>query len=407
MLPAKNDTNPPKDRDLRKTYRFLRAHVLQRLIPQSRVAFNPRKPVEIIGYLSMPVGVGESARLCAGALSEAGRAILLSDVSTHPDEKSFAGWAPPHVSNDLPGSRIWHLNPPMLPRAIAKKGLANFTRTFNIGYFAWELEVVPAEWRNGLRYMNAVFVPSEFTRRAIAPLTAAPVIVVPHPVTEKPAAEGMREKFGVEKDAFLVSFIFSAGSSINRKNPQAVIEAFRLFSAECPSAFLLMKASGDIGRDEALRELIASVAGNARIKIVTDKLSNAEINGLIRSSDAYLSLHRSEGFGLTVAEAIMHRTPVVSTAWSGTEDFCDPENSWLVASPLIPVVDSHPEFAGLPSAVWANPSPEIAAAHLGDIFRAPERAREKAAKAREFLLRYLAENSYEKALQKLAAMQAS
>ncbi|MBX4897723.1 glycosyltransferase family 4 protein [Rhizobium bangladeshense] len=392
---------------MRKTYRFLRAHVLQRLIPRSRVAFNPRKPVEIIGYLSMPVGVGESARLCAGVLSEAGRAILLSDVSTHPDEKSFAGWAPPHVSNDLPGSRIWHLNPPMLPRAIAKKGLANFTRTFNIGYFAWELEVVPAEWRNGLRYMNAVFVPSEFTRRAIAPLTAAPVIVVPHPVIEKPAAEGMREKFGVEKDAFLVSFIFSAGSSINRKNPQAVIEAFRLFSAECPSAFLLMKASGDIGRDEGLRELIASVAGNARIKIVTDKLSNAEINGLIRSSDAYLSLHRSEGFGLTVAEAIMHRTPVVSTAWSGTEDFCDPENSWLVASPLIPVVDSHPEFAGLPSAVWANPSPEIAAAHLGDIFRAPERAREKATKAREFLLRYLAENSYEKALQKLAAMQAS
>lgn len=396
-----------KDRDLRTAYRFLRAHVLQRLIPRSRVAFNPRKPVEIVGYLSMPVGIGESARLCAGALSEAGRAISLSDVSTHPDEKSFAGWVSSHLSTEPPGGRIWHLNPPMLPRAILKKGLANFTRAFNIGYFAWELEVVPAEWRNGLRYMNAVFVPSEFTRRTIAPLTKAPVIVVPHPVTEKAASEGMREKFGIGKDAFLVSFIFSAGSSINRKNPQAVIEAFRLFAAECPSAFLLMKASGNIDKDEALRELIASVAGDTRIRIVTDKLSNADINGLIRSSDAYLSLHRSEGFGLTVAEAIMHRTPVISTAWSGTEDFCDPENSWLVASPLIPVVDTHPEFAGLPGAVWADPSPEIAAAHLRDIFRAPERAREKAEKAREFLLRYLAENSYEKALQKLAAMQAS
>ncbi len=396
-----------KDRDLKKTYRFLRAHVLQRLIPRSRAAFKPREPVEIVGYLSMAVGVGESARLCAGALSETGRAISLSDVSTHPDEKSFAGWAPSHLSTEPPGSRIWHLNPPMLPRAILKKGLANFTRAFNIGYFAWELEVVPAEWRNGLRYMNAVFVPSEFTRRAIAPLTKASVIVVPHPVTEKPASEGMREKFGIEKDAFLVSFIFSAGSSINRKNPQAVIEAFRLFSADCPSAFLLMKASGNIDKDEALRELIASISGESRIRIVTDKLSNAEINGLIRSSDAYVSLHRSEGFGLTVAEAIMHRTPVISTAWSGTEDFCDPENSWLVASALIPVVDSHPEFAGLPGAVWADPSPEIAAAHLSDIFRAPERAREKAEKAREFLLRYLAENSYEKALQKLAAMQAS
>ncbi|MBB2749538.1 UNVERIFIED_ORG: glycosyltransferase involved in cell wall biosynthesis [Rhizobium aethiopicum] len=392
---------------MRTTYRFLRAHVLQRLIPRSRLAFNPRKPVEIAGYLSMAVGVGESARLCAGALSEAGRAISLSDVSTHPDEKSFAGWTSSRLSTELPGSRIWHLNPPMLPRAILKKGVANFTRAFNIGYFAWELEVVPAEWRNAMRYMNAIFVPSEFTRRTIAPLTKAPVIVVPHPVTEAPATDGMRERFGIEKDAFLVSFIFSAGSSINRKNPQAAIEAFRLFAAEAPSAFLLMKASGDVNKDEALSALVASVAGDARIRIVTDRLSNADINGIIRSSDAYLSLHRSEGFGLTVAEAIMQGTPVISTAWSGTADFCDPDNTWQVASSLIPVVDNHPEFAGLEGAVWADPSPQAAAAHLSDIFRAPELAQEKAERARAFLLRYLAENSYEKALQALAAMQAS
>ncbi|MBB6223662.1 glycosyltransferase family 4 protein [Rhizobium leguminosarum] len=392
---------------MRTTYRFLRAHVLQRLIPRSRLAFNPRRPVEIVGYLSMAVGVGESARLCAGALSEAGRAISLSDVSTHPDETSFPGWTSSRLSTEPPGSRIWHLNPPMLPRAILKKGVGNFTRAFNIGYFAWELEVVPAEWRNAMHYMNAVFVPSEFTRRAIAPLTKAPVIVVPHPVIEAPATEGMRERFGIAKDAFLVSFIFSAGSSINRKNPQAVIEAFRIFAVEAPSAFLLMKASGDVNKDEALNTLVASVAGDARIRIVTDRLSNADINGIIRTSDAYLSLHRSEGFGLTVAEAIMQGTPVVSTAWSGTADFCDPCNSWLVASPLIPVADTHPEFAGLEGAVWADPSPEAAAAHLSDIFRAPELALGKAEKAREFLRQYLAENSYERALQTLAAMQAS
>ncbi|MBB2696146.1 UNVERIFIED_ORG: glycosyltransferase involved in cell wall biosynthesis [Rhizobium esperanzae] len=392
---------------MRTIYRFLRAHALQRLIPRSRVAFNPRKPVEIAGYLSMAVGVGESARLCADALAAAGRAISLSDVSTHPDESSFAGWRPLSPSAETPGSRIWHLNPPMLPRAILKKGVATFSRAFNIGYFAWELEAVPAEWRNAMRYMNAVFVPSEFTRRAIAPLTAAPVIVVPHPVTEKPAADGMREKFGIDEDAFLVSFIFSAGSSINRKNPQAVVEAFRIFAAEAPRAFLLMKASGDIARDEGLRDLVASVKDDSRIRIVTDKLSNSEINGLIRSSDAYLSLHRSEGFGLTVAEAIMQLTPVISTAWSGTADFCDPNNTWLVDTPLIPVVDTHPEFAGLGNAVWADPSPPAAAAHLREIFLAPERAREKAEKAREFLLRYLAENSYEKALHRLAELQTS
>ncbi|MGO7216442.1 glycosyl transferase, partial [Rhizobium ruizarguesonis] len=73
------------------------------------------------------------------------------------------------------------------------------------------------EWRNAMHYMNAVFEPTEFTRRAIAHHTAAPGIVVPHPVTEKPATVGMRQKFGIEQDAFLVSYIYSAGSSINRK----------------------------------------------------------------------------------------------------------------------------------------------------------------------------------------------
>ena len=378
---------------LRGVYRSVRGHLLQRLIVKSRLAFNPRRPVEIVGYLSMAAGVGESARLCAAALSQAGREIMLADVSTHPDEGKLVEWTSEQISGGQSGSRIWHLNPPMLPRAILKKGLGNFTRAFNIGYWAWELEVVPAEWRNAMR--------------AIAPHTTAPVIVVPHPVTERSAADGIRQKFGIAEDAFLVSFVFSAGSSINRKNPQAAIEAFRLFSAECPHAFLLMKASGNPVRDEALRALMQSVEGDRNIRIVTDNLASSEINGIIRDSNAYLSLHRSEGFGLTVAEAIMHRTPVVSTEWSGTADFCDPDNTWLVVPSLIPVVDSHPEFADLTNAVWADPSPATAAAHLKSIYSDPEAAKQKAEAARAYLVRHLAEHSYDKALSRLSAMQAS
>lgn len=357
--------------------------------------------MEVVGYLSMANGVGESARLCAEALSEAGRGIALADVSTHVDDSFRDRRGLPPSSALQPGSRIWHLNPPMLPRAILKKGATSFSRAFNIGYWAWELEEVPAEWRNAMHYMNAIFVPSQFTRRAIEPFTSAPVIVVPHPVSEKPAAEGMRRRLGVEENVFLISFIFSAGSSISRKNPQAVLDAFRIFRAECPNVFLLMKASGDIGKDEGLRDLARQAEGDGGIRIVTDNLTGAEINGLIRASDAYLSLHRSEGFGLTVAEAIMNRTPVISTGWSGTADFCDPENTWLVDAPLIPVVDTHPEFARLKNARWADPSRERAAAHLKAIFHSPEAARRKAEEARTFLLRHLADNSYGKALSAL------
>ena len=168
-----------------------------------------------------------------------------------------------------------------------------------------------------------------------------------------------------------------------------------------------MKASGNPVRDEVLRALMQSVEGDRNIRIVTDNLASSEINGIIRDSNVYLSLHRSEGFGLTVAEAIMHRTPVISTGWSGTADFCDPDNIWLVEPSLIPVVDSHPEFADLTNAVWADPSPATAAAHLKSIYSNPEAAQQKAEAARTYLVRHLAEHSYDKALSRLSAMQAS
>jgi glycosyltransferase involved in cell wall biosynthesis len=290
----------------------------------------------------------------------------------------------------------------MLPRGIAKVGLGNFTRTFNIGYWAWELEVIPDEWRRALRYMNAILVPSEFTRKAIARHTDIPVIVVPHPVSEKPAASGTRERFGIPEDAFLVSTIFSAGSSINRKNPEAVLAAFKAFAASHPNAHLLMKANGNPDRDEGLRNLIAKAGNIGNVRVVTDLMPSSHVNGIIAASDAYISLHRSEGFGLTVAEAILAGTPVISTNWSGTVDFCDPDNVWNINFKLIPVVDDHPEFIGLGNAVWADADADHAATQLRDIAGNPESAARRAAAAKDYLQRYLAERTYGKALARIA-----
>ena len=389
---------------MREYYRKFRAEVLQRVIPRSRRAFVPGTPVEIAGYLSMTAGVGESARLCVDALAHAGIPIEIADVSTHPEEKRDVEWTAPPLAAGTAATRILHLNPPMLPRGIIKLGIGHFRQAFNIGYWAWELEVIPAEWKHALRYMNAVFVPSEFTRKAIAKHTKIPVITVPHPVAEKPAAPGMRAQFGIPDDAFLISTIFSAGSSINRKNPEAVLKAFRQFSAGHANAFLLMKASGKPKSDPRLRALLAAAGEIGNVRVITDNLPSSAINGIIRQSDAYISLHRSEGFGLTVAEAILGGTPVVSTGWSGTVDFCDPDNTWNTDYTLIPVVDTHPEFAGLTDARWADPSADHAARQLGEIAGNREKTAEKAGKAREYLLRYLAAHTYGKALQQLAAI---
>jgi glycosyltransferase involved in cell wall biosynthesis len=387
---------------VRQYYRMFRSHVLQRVIPRSWAVFDSARPVEVDGYFSMTAGIGESARLCADALADDGIPLKILDVSTHPEEKRDVEWTWPQQASPEPATRILHLNPPMLPRGILKVGLGNFSKTFNIGYWAWELEVIPDEWKRGLRYMNAVFVPSEFTRAAIAKHTSIPVFVVPHPVTEKPAAPGMREKFGIPEDAFLVSTIFSAGSSINRKNPQAVLAAFRAFAKDHPHAHLLMKANGNPDRDEGLRNLIAQAKEIGNVKVITDLMPSSHVNGIIATSDAYISLHRSEGFGLTVAEAILAGTPVVSTNWSGTVDFCDPDNVWNTDYKLIPVVDSHPEFVGLTDAVWADADAAHAARQLAEIAASAEMAKARAARAKDYLLRYLADRTYGTALAQLA-----
>jgi glycosyltransferase involved in cell wall biosynthesis len=387
---------------VRNYYRKFRAKVLQRLIPRSRRAFVLPGTIEIAGYFSMTAGVGESARLCADALAQAGMALKIADVSTHHDEARDVEWTAPAEAMTDASTRILHLNPPMLPRGIVKLGLTRFTRTFNIGYWAWELETIPDEWRHALRYMNAVFVPSEFTRQAIARHTSIPVITVPHPVSVRPAAPGIRAQFGIAEDAFLVSSIFSAGSSINRKNPHAVLAAFRQFAANHPKAFLLMKASGNPVRDEALRALIAAASDIGQVRILTENLPSSAIAGIIGQSDAYISLHRSEGFGLTVAEAILAGTPVVSTGWSGTVDFCDPENTWSTDYRLVPVVDTHPEFASLRDARWADASADHAAQQLAEIAGDPVHARSRAAAARNYLERYLAAHTYGAALAQLA-----
>jgi glycosyltransferase involved in cell wall biosynthesis len=369
--------------------------------------FDPSGPLEVVGYLSMSAGVGESARLCADALASRGLPIRLRDVSTDPESPEAIGWHGPRESAMSATSRILHLNPPMLPRAVASIGFGKFARAFNIGYWAWELEEIPSEWKNAFRYMNAIFVPSVFTRDALVRHTDRPVLVVPHPVTEKTAEDAIRCRFSIPEDAFLVSSVFSAGSSINRKNPQAVIKAFQIFRAHHPNSFLLMKASGNPATDEALRTLLAETEGMPDVKIVTDRLPSSMIQGIIRQSDAYLSLHRSEGFGLTVAEAILHETPVVSTGWSGTVDFCDPANTWNTRYNLIPVVDDHPEFASLAHARWADADCNHAAQQLAVIAQDPAGAKAKAARARAFLKSYLAANTYETALRALVKTQSA
>lgn len=387
-------------------FRKFRAGILQDILPVSRfpAARNGKTAIEVVGLFHTSSGIGESARLCVHQLVEAGYKIRCVSV-----ENSFRSlrnkprefeWVFENTAHpDEIGYRIFHLNPSMMPLAVLGLGLGKYRQSYNIGYWAWELEEIPREWQRALHHINAVFCPSEFTSKSIRRYTQKPVLTVPHPVrVEEPsAALSVRGKLGIPKDTFLVSNIFSFGSAMERKNPEAAIDAFLSVFSGNDKAMLVFKTNSG-GESADKKALLEKIAPHSNIRLVDHIWSRDELMSFIRESDIYLSLHRSEGFGLPIAEAMMVGTPVITTNWSGNTDFCNADNSYLVNTDMIPVQSEHPEFSQLGSLVWANPRMDEAVAALKDAYENPERRREKGILAKIQATQMFTQPVYDRAL---------
>ena len=399
---------------LSHVYRWLRRHLLQRLMPSSKKCFPTQiTHVEVVGYFSLIAGVGESARLCAWALSDDGFTISCTDVTSStkktaelilPEQETLISNNRRGVDNGE-GVRILHLNPPMLPPAIFHVGFRRYTSSFNIAYWAWELENVPQEWIMALRYVNAVFVPSSFTAGALSKHTAKPVIVVPHPVKTGAATKGVRSRLSLPSNSFLVTTVFSFGSSVERKFPEASVEAFRQAFPLPIGAYLVIKTTHGQSYKPDLARLNSFISNSPNIILIDGIWSSEEISGLISQSNVYISLHRSEGFGLTIAEAIMRSVPVIATNWSGNIDFCCPRSTSLVGHKLVTVA-SNDTVAAFHSGYWADPDVAEAALALRRILGDQDEARKKADDAKIFAEAYFANHTYRDGLTKLRALTA-
>jgi glycosyltransferase involved in cell wall biosynthesis len=320
--------------------------------------------VAVAGELARPSGLGEGARLMLAALSDlgvptwpvdVGAALPAGEGDRHP-----AAVAPPRGA-----PLVVHVNAPLLPLALRHlpRGFVRGRRV--IGYWAWELPTVPAGWRLGARFVHEIWVPSQFTANALETLLPGRVRVVPHPVAAVPPTPAPldRAAFGLPEDAVIVLVSFNLASSFERKNPLGAIAAFRAAFGERPDRLLLLKVGhpGHFPADFArLRE---AVAGVANIRLDTTPLPQRDNHALTRAADIVLSLHRSEGFGLVAAEAMLLGRPVVATAWSGNMDFMDETSAALVGYRLITAHDPRGVFEA-DGAMWADPVSGDAVAHL-------------------------------------------
>ena len=361
-------TLPPDQR------RFLFAHGTAALAPKpDRPAPPAQAGIGVLGELSRPTGLGEGARLMRYGLDAIGVANWALDVGDR-----LPGGNEGRLPLEIPppgAPLVIHVNPPSLPWALLRLPRGLIRGRHLVGYWAWELPVVPPSWRLGLRFVHTVWVPSAFTANAIRPMLPPRTVlhVVPHPIAIAPPkpAPMDRAAFGLPENAVIVLVSASLASSFVRKNPLAAIAAFRAAFGDRPDRLLLLKLNHADHFPDDFARVRAAVGASANIRIETRTFPPAERDALTQCADIVLSLHRSEGFGLVPAEAMLLGRPVVATGWSGNMDFMDASSAALVDYTLLPAIDPR-GVVQAPGAVWAEPDIAAAAAHLRHLADHPE-----------------------------------
>ena len=326
-----------------------------------------RAGVVVGGELGRASGLGEGARLMLAALGQLGVPAWQLECGLLPPGEAGARARAASPGGPLPAGAplVLHVNAPSLPAALLAlpRGLLRGRRV--VGYWAWELGVVPATWRHAAPFVHEVWAPSRFTAAALESLVPGRVRVVPHPVASSPPCPSTlgRADFGLPEHAVVVLVSFSLASSFARKNPHAAIAAFRAAFAGRLDRILLLKIVHADHAPEDLSQLRALTAGDANIRLETRLLPAADSHALTRCADIVLSLHRSEGFGLVPAEAMLLGRPVVVTDYSGTTDFLDAACGMPIPYRLVPAVDPRGVFEA-PGALWAEADVDAAVAAL-------------------------------------------
>ncbi len=324
--------------------------------------------LNVVGYFTSGTGVGQLARMNVRSVTATHipfslrniETSFLPQIETHLEE---------HFSSRYPyDTTLMHVNADQVGTFFQSEGSDVLRAKRMIGYWAWEMETFPDEWIAASKWFDEIWVLSRFSAKSIAAKVKCPVHVVPPPVLLEEGLSHTRQDFGISEDRTVFLFMFDCLSITERKNPFAVIEAFiTAFRREDATELVIKFSNAD--HDPTVRSRLAKAAAGHNILLIDSFLSPQEACDLLRLCDVYVSLHRSEGFGFTMAEAMLCGKPVIATNYSGNTDFMNLTNSILIDYKLTALTkDEGPYRKGN---IWADPDIHQAVSAMRRLYEDP------------------------------------
>jgi len=328
--------------------------------------------IDAVGFFNAEHGIGEAARLLVEAIRTTD--IPVSTLGYwNTESRQRAKFETDEVGKykTIIAAVNAELNKPVRDLF----GSNFFNGTYVIGQWFWELETAPPWYKDAYQYLDELWAPTKFIEEMLrrdAPKRVA-IHHMPLPLRKPRVVENALRKDLDLDSRFMFLFIFDFMSVMKRKNPLGLIEAFKKAFAPGEGPMLILKSINGETRPEGFAELKAATEGREDILIMNRYLDSTQSAALMNLCDCYVSLHRSEGLGLTIAEAMLLGKPVIATGYSGNLDFMTPETSYLVPWKRVRVGEGAEAYDA--NASWAEPDLDAAAAIMKNVYSNPDEAR--------------------------------
>lgn len=326
----------------------------------------PARPfgVNLFGYFDTENGIGEVARSFAAMLREADVPNALINVEQQwlrRGDQTILQFSSEHPF----AVNLAIVNADQAPALRERLGPARSNGHYNIGYWFWELSTFPERYAGSFPLFDEIWVASDFCLDAVSRAGSVPTVKMTPAMEPKPPGARTRPDFSFEPGEFVFLYIFDSLSVVRRKNPGGVISAFRRAFSPGEPVRLVLKTMNASSRQ---MHILERHSRDARVHVWNEYLRRGELLDLVAAADAYVSLHRSEGLGLTPLEALLLGKPVIATNYSGVREFLEGPSAYPVGYKEVALTR---DFGAYPKgSVWAEPNVCEAARHMRTVFEA-------------------------------------